>query len=169
MNYTHGAPACFDRWLHISALEMKKLGEGEHMQRFSACATAAGSSTSPSAKAGGKENKKSEWIKAGTGPGAKCCCSSDKSAEEADSHSNLADMEPLLLRGQNYSDHSFCLWGCVRGPSSRVELQLSSAAARAPSTRGVEHGAQQGWSLLEPAAHLWVAALNVLFVYLPTH
>lgn len=134
MNYTHGAPACFDRWLHISALEMKKLGEGEHMQRFSACATAAGSSTSPSAKAGGKEKKKSEWIKAGTGPGAKCCCSSDKSAEEADSHSNLADMEPLLLRGQNYSDHSFCLWGCVRGPSSRVKLQLSSAAAVSSSS-----------------------------------
>lgn len=122
------------------------------MQRFPVCATAASSSTSLSAKAG----KQSEWIRAGRGPGAKCCCSSDKSAEEADSHSNLADMEPLLLTGQNYSDHSFCLSGCVRGPCSRVKLRLSSAAAVSSSSyfhqvcgAGRSAGPQQG--LLEAA------------------
>lgn len=142
---------------------MQKLGGEEHTQRFAVCAAAASSSTSLSAKAG----KQSEWIKAGRGPGAKCCCSSDKSAEEADSHSNLADMEPLLLRGQNYSHRSFCLRGCVRGPCSRWELELHSAAAE--SSRSVLPGAQQGWILLEPAVDLWGAAFHILFTCLQTH
>lgn len=37
-----------------------------------------------------------ERIKRIRGPTAKCCCRSDKFAEEADSHWNLADVKPLL-------------------------------------------------------------------------
>lgn len=92
MNYTHGTPACFDRWLetaYISASDgstsrgfPRKWIQLRHISVSKVRETKWG--------LGGR-------IKGGRGPRAECCCSSDKFTEEADSHLNLADAEPLLL------------------------------------------------------------------------
>lgn len=54
-----------------------------------------------------RAGKKTKWglggrIKRKRGPRAKCCCWSDKFAEEADSHWNLANIKPLLLAEDIY-------------------------------------------------------------------
>lgn len=169
MNSTHGARACFDRWLETTYIYLhfrgKNLEKGSTCRGFlhvqlqpvppHLCQQRQGNKVSGLGQEGGLEQSAAarlisllrRLIHIQIWQTWSHYCSQDKTIATIHFVCQLAFVDPVAE------------WS-----STSHLLQLYPALP--PSIRSVEQGAQQGWSLLEAAADLWVTAFHVLFAYL---